>query len=307
MKKAIVTGANGFVGSHVVKELRQNQVEVIALVRNEDSNIDSLIGIDNLTVIYCELNTISTLTKLIDTADVFYHFAWEGSAGEARMNPSLQLQNAIWTADCIKVASELGCERFVCAGSIMEKEMLAAVYTQGNNIGLPYIYGTGKVAAHAISKAVASDLGINMIWGNITNAYGAGELSPRFINTTIRKIINREALQFTAATQNYDFIYVTDVAKAFYLLGLNGQANYEYTIGSGKAKPLKEFIYKMKESLAPNQNFIFGDIPFTGIELSLEQFSTDLLKEHTGFKPTISFEDGVKLTRDWLYEENNND
>jgi len=302
MKKAVVTGANGFIGGHLVKELLAQNVEVIAVVRNEKSNIESLAEIKDLKIVYCELNKIKTLPeKIIDRDfDVFYHFAWTGSAGNARVDENLQIQNALWTVDSLRVAKELGCKRFVGAGSIMEKETIAAVYTQENQPGMAYIYGTGKLTAHCISKSVAAQLNIEHVWGIITNAYGPGELSPRFVNTTIRKIIKNETLQFTAATQNYDFVYITDVAKAFYYIGLNGKPFCSYTIGSSNAKPLKEFIVEMKQALAPNTDLQFGDMPFTGINMLLEQFSTEDIENDTGFKATVSFPEGVKKTMDWL-------
>ena len=97
----------------------------------------------------------------------------------------------------------------------MEHETLAAAYKDGNHPGLGYIYGGGKLIAHVMSMSVAADIGIDLVWAEITNAYGVGELSPRFVNTTIRKIIHGEPLQFTAGTQNYDFVYIDDVARAF--------------------------------------------------------------------------------------------
>lgn len=302
MKKAIVTGANGFVGNHLVKELINNNVEVISVVRNKNSNIDMLSNNKNNKVIFCDLSDIENLTTLISDRDIdtFYHFAWEGSAGQARADERLQTNNALWTADSVRVAKELGCKRFIGAGSIMEKETMAAVYADGNKPGLGYIYGTGKLTAHCISKSVAADVGIDHIWAMITNAYGVGELSPRFINTTLRKIISGEALKFTAATQNYDFIYITDVAKAFYYIGLQGKPFNSYTIGSSNAKPLREFIIELQEELAPEVSLNFGDVPFTGINMSLENFSTESLERDTDFRPLISFKDGVRYTMDWL-------
>ena len=304
MRKAIVTGANGFVGSHLVKELIDNNVEVVSIVRNKDSNLELLPKSDNNRVIYCDLSEIENLTNLISDRDidVFYHFAWQGSAGQARADERLQTKNAIWTVDSVRVAKELGCKKFVGAGSIMEKETIAAVYTDDNEPGLGYIYGTGKLTAHCISKSVAANIGIDHIWAMITNAYGPGELSPRFINTTLRKIINNEPIQFTAATQNYDFIYVTDVAKAFYNIGLHGKPFNNYTIGSSNAKPLKEFIAELKEELAPNVSLNFGDVPFTGISMPLEDFSVENLERDTNFQTAVSFREGVRRTMNWLKE-----
>ncbi len=305
INKAIVTGANGFVGSHLVKELIKNNVEVISVVRNNDSNLNLLPKSENNKVIFCDLSEIENLTTLISNRDidVFYHFAWQGSAGQARADEKLQTKNALWTVDSVRVAKELGCKKFISAGSIMEKETMAAVYADGNEPGLGYIYGTGKLTAHCISKSVAANIGIDHIWAMITNAYGPGELSPRFINTTIRKIINGEPLRFTAGTQNYDFVYITDVAKAFYYIGLQGKPFNSYTIGSSNAKPLKELIIELREELAPEVSLNFGDIPFTGINMSLEDFSTENLERDTDFTPIVSFKDGVRYTMNWLIRD----
>jgi nucleoside-diphosphate-sugar epimerase len=156
-------------------------------------------------------------------------------------------------------------------------------------------------AGGAIHKtAVAADIGIDLLWPMITNAYGVGELSPRFVNSTLRKIIHGEPLQFTAATQNYDFIYVTDVAKAFYLVAKHGKPFSEYMIGSGGAKPLREFILEMQQALAPDVTPIFGDIPFTGIDMPLSTFDITALREDCGFEAEVSFAEGTRLTLEWL-------
>lgn len=232
--------------------------------------------------------------------DTFIHFAWAGSAGPARMDYNLQMQNALNTVECLKLAKELGCTRFVCAGSIMEYEVEAAIHAQGNRPGMGYIYGMGKHIAHCLCKSVAVDIGIELVWPMITNAYGVGELSPRFVNTTLRKIINGEPLQFTAATQNYDFVYVTDVAKAFYQIAKNGKPFREYMIGSSSARPLKEFIIEMQQALAPDAVLLFGDVPFTGTNMPLSTFDTTATEKDCGFKAEVSFAEGTRMTMEWL-------
>ena len=84
MKKAIVTGANGFIGSWLRKELLKNNVEVIAVVRNEQSNTETIP--ENVKIVYSELDTIYDLVnKVFDRdIDVFYHLAWAGTGGKAR-------------------------------------------------------------------------------------------------------------------------------------------------------------------------------------------------------------------------------
>lgn len=302
MKKVIVSGANGFVGGALVKELVYHGIEVLAL--DMEGHQDNLPASELVTFCSFSLDQTGELQEKIKDRDfdTFYHFAWAGSAGPARADTALQLKNAQWTVDCLRLSKEMGCSRFVNAGSIMELETIKAAFNPGNKPGLGYIYGSGKLVAHTMCKSVAADIGVDLLWAMITNAYGVGERSPRMVNTTIQKCIRGESPQFTAGTQNYDFVYIDDVAKAFYLIGKNGKPFHEYLIGSSNAKPLKEFLLEMKEAIAPELDFIFGDIPFTGINQPLEEFDCSLTEAHTGFRAEISFAEGCKRTRDWWAE-----
>lgn len=300
--KAIVTGANGFVGSNVVKKLLRENIEVLAISRSfEKSRLEDN---HNLRKLEMDIKDITKLKEFVNNGEyeLFYHFAWNGSAGPKRCDEMIQAENALQTVECLKMASKLGCKKFIVAGSIMEYEVNEVMYTQNTKPGLPYIYGVGKVLAHELCKPIANSLGIDLIWGYITNAYGVGENSPRFINTTLRKIINHDKLEFTSGVQNYDFIYIDDVANAFYLLGLYGKANKGYMIGSGTAKPLKEFIIEMCNEHAGDNKPLFGNVPFTGVNISLDVYSTKDIEQDCGFKPVVNFKEGTKRTLEYLKE-----
>lgn len=303
MKKAIVSGANGFVGSAVVKNLLDHDYEVFALVRNGHS--DNVPQDKNIHCVDFDLSNASQLTEALpqDQYDAFYHFAWTGSAGSDRADTKLQLSNAQWTVETLRAAKELGCRRFIAAGSIMEHETMAAAYKQGNRPGMGYVYGGGKVIAHIMCMSVAAQIGIDLVWPEITNAYGPGERSPRLVNSTIRKCIAGISPEFTAGTQNYDFVYIDDVAEAFRLIGENGKPFHEYLIGSSVAKPLKEFLLEMQASIAPGLTFSFGDIPFTGVDLPLAKFDCTETEKDTGFKAAVSFGEGCPRTMSWWKEQ----
>lgn len=303
MKNVIITGADGFVGSHTTDYFLRRGCHVLALGRQEKPL--RLRPHKNLTWMQWDVFHPETLLEKIPIGfyDTFLHFAWDGSAGEARKDAALQLKNAYASGECVKLAKKLGCTRFVGAGSIMEYEVEAAVHGQGTRPGLGYVYGLGKQAAHGLCKAVAADAGIDFVWCSITNAYGIGEVSPRFVNTTLRKLLRGEPLEFTAATQNYDFVYVTDAARAIGLAAEHGRPFREYIIGSGGARPLREFIRELAAACAPDAVLRFGDIPFTGVDLPLSAFDITPLTLDCGFAPEISFGQGTRMTMDWLKEQ----
>lgn len=300
MENVIITGGSGFVGRNTVKYFLNQGCKVLSIDRAEKGIFEA----EGLTYLSCDVFDAEALRNKLPVGkyDTFIHFAWAGSAGPARGDYNLQMRNALMTVECLKAAKEIGCSRFLCAGSIMEYEVESIIHAQGSHPSMGYIYGMGKHIAHCICKSVAADIGINLIWPMITNAYGAGELSPRFINTTLRKIINGEPLQFTSATQNYDFVYVTDVARAFYLIAKNGKPFCEYMIGSGTARPLKEFILEMQQALASEAVLLFGDVPFSGTNMPLSTFDTTETEKDTGFKAEISFAEGTRKTMEWLKE-----
>ena len=297
MRGAIVTGANGFLGSALVAELRTHDVRVLAVARShgrlpEDS------GIERLTLELSHLDMLPSLTP--SPWDTFYHLAWAGTAGELRKDVALQLRNAQATVRAVQAAKALGCDRFIGAGSIMEKEVLAASAEPGLRPGAGHIYSAAKLAAHQMSECAAAELGLCHIWPILTNAYGEGETSPRLLNTTIRSLLRGEALHFTDGAQHYDFIHVQDAAKALRLLGERGKPFREYVIGSGNARPLREFLLELRAVLSPEKEFVFGDLPFEGVSLPLDCFSIAPLSRDTGFVPEISFAQGVRQTMNWM-------
>ena len=298
MKNAIITGANGFVGAAVAKELVAQEYTVYAVGHR---HFDRLPEVPQIIKIFCDMAHMRDLVEKLPIQDynVAFHFAWEGSAGEARGNTKIQLQNVQGTIDFLQACHQLGCRRVVCAGSIMEKETMEAVYGNARSFGIGNVYGGAKIAAHIMGMSAAAAIGVDLIWAMITNAYGPGEVSPRLVNTTIQKCLRGISPQFTSGVQNYDFVYIDDVARAFRLIGEKGKVFQCYLIGSGTARPLKEFLLDMKRAIAPDLPFEFGGMPFKGISLPLDAFDCSRIEKDTGFKAEIPFFEGCQKTAEW--------
>jgi nucleoside-diphosphate-sugar epimerase len=156
-----------------------------------------------------------------------------------------------------------------------------------------------------MARTIAGSAGIDYIRAVISNIYGPGELSPRLINTSIRKMLNGEHCAFSAGNQLYDFIYIDDAAKTFFALGQDGRPNKTYYIGSLNPKPLKEFLLEMRDCVNPTIEIGLGELDFNGVSLSYTEFDINAVKNDTGYVPQVSFEKGIKATIAWVKGETN--
>lgn len=303
MKKVIVTGANGFIGTALCRELASQNIEVLAVVRDEKENIDNIKELPGLRIVYCDLAEFKKLGQMIPDrdVDVLYHLAWVGTAGPLRGDYEVQMDNLRYTCDTVLACQELQCKKFVFASSIMEYEIDALMKTDATP-GINTLYSSGKVAADYFARTIAGSLGISYIRTVISNIYGPGETSPRLINTSLRKLLSGEHCAFSEGNQMYDFIYVSDAAKAFCAVGEKGKENKTYYIGSLSPRPLKEFLCEMRDQVDTSIGIGLGEIPFEGISLTYQEFDIEAVKKDTGFVPSIDFAEGIQNTIKWLKE-----
>lgn len=300
--KAVVSGATGFVGKWLVEELLNRDNEVTVIIRDKTNIPKSWIG--NVKICECDLQKYDQLNVENEDQDCFFHLAWGGTSGIDRSNVRLQLYNIQATCDAVKVAKKLGCRRFIYAGSIMEYEAISCVGTGVSNLGMGYIYSTAKLTADYMAKIICSNIHMEYISVIISNIYGVGERSARFLNTTIKQMLKDETILLTEGIQTYDFIYVTDAVKQIILAAEKGKTNQEYYIGNSEQRKLKDFLIDMKTVLKSNSNLKFGDVPMPERCLTYHEFDTEKM-ERLGFKPKVPFIDGIIMTSNWIKEQEN--
>lgn len=304
MKTAIVTGANGFVGGALLRELTDRKIRVYAVVKDEREDISAIKDLEGVEIVYCEMDELKTLPeKVTGEPEVFFQLAWAGSTGPARADYALQLKNARWTLDAVNTAKELGCKRFVGAGTLAEMDVNAYSPLNGSTPNAVSCYGVAKIAAHLMSKAQCGALGIDHLWAYLSNTYGIGNYTSNFVNFASKTMITGKPADFTAGEQPYDFVYVSDIAQGLFCIGDKGRKNYAYYIGSTHPAKLKEFIQAIRDEIDPNITLNLGAIPFNGVQQPAEVFDCSALVEDTGYQPRVAFQDGIKITVKWLREQ----
>lgn len=297
--KVIVTGANGFIGKQLINELLKRNYTIVALDIRFDDLLLNNPKIDCLNVVGKNVLELASIISS-DEYSCFFHLAWAGTSGTDRANYELQLNNVKNTCQYIELCKKINCKRFLYASSINEMETYEYLQTDDIEPGGGYIYGTGKLAAHLMGEVVAKENDIDFIPVIITNIYGIGEKSARMIYTSLVKLLKGEHCSFTDGYQMYDFIYITDAINAIIEVSEKGKPFNRYYIGSGRPKPLREFLLKMRDIVSPDVDLGLGDILFNGANISYEQFDMKKVEKDTGYVNRVSFENGIRMTAEWI-------
>ena len=84
MKRAVITGPTGAIGTALIAELISHGIEVEAVVRPDSRRTDNIPKSPLVHIVPCDLKELKTLHEKIEHADVFYHFGWDGTFGNSR-------------------------------------------------------------------------------------------------------------------------------------------------------------------------------------------------------------------------------
>ncbi len=301
MTRIIITGPTGAIGMALIQKCVEMDIEVTAVCHRGSARISSIPVSDKVKVAECDLDEIRMLPEILSgTYDVFFHLAWACTAGEGRNNIEVQTQNICYTMDAVEAAGKMGCECFVGAGSQAEYGR----YEGKLNAGVPAFpengYGIAKLCAGQLSRIRCRQLGIRHIWCRILSVYGRYDGEQTMIMSSIRKMLDGKAPEYTRAEQIWDYLYSEDAARALYLAAEKGRDGATYCLGSGQARLLREYIEIMRDAIDPELSLRFGVKPYASQQVMYLCADISELHKDTGFVPEFSFEEGIKETISWI-------
>ena len=295
LKNVLVTGANGFVGHHLVQLLSEAGYKIYAVIRNEQEEISNISNLENVSIVYCDMEEIGTLPELINdrNIDYAYHLAWAGSSGDLRMNYELQLKNTLWTCKLIEALAIMKIKRIIISGSVTQ--LMYRDYLTQDEIEPEMVtcYAVGKISTEYMCKCLCTQYGIDLCWAYISNFYGADDPTNNFINFLIKNYSENSVPILTSAEQVADFAYVTDIAKGLMYACEKGKKNTSYYIGYGNPQPLKEYILKVRDIVNPEIESGIGKKNFNGMNVDFSKIDVNKLSRDTGYKADIDFEKGI--------------
>ncbi|MBO4946025.1 MAG: NAD(P)-dependent oxidoreductase [Lachnospiraceae bacterium] len=304
MKRVILTGGTGMLGIALMEFLIQKEIEVLVIIRPGSKRRDGIPKSPWIHVLECDLADLRSLEGSLEGYDTFFHFAWDGTYGEARNDMYLQNKNVRAVLDAVHLAKSAGCRIFLGAGSQAEYGRVDGVKLGPDTPVHPETgYGIGKLCAGQMSRILCQQLGMKHIWVRILSTYGPHDGLHTMVMSGIIKMLNRERPQYTKGEQMWDYLYCGDAARAFYLAAERGIDGSVYCIGSGQVRPLADYIRIIRDTIDPSVEVGMGEVPYYDKQVMYLCADIENLKKDTGFEPQVSFEEGIQRTVDWYKEE----
>lgn len=308
MKRIVITGPTGAVGMALIHKCIAEKTEVLAIChkgsrRNVNVPVHPLVSVEELDL--SELRGMKdALAERLQRGefDVFYHLGWEGTLGELRDDMSLQVRNIQYTLDAVELAERLGCKAFVGAGSQAEYGGTEEILRPDTSACPETGYGMAKLCAGMMSRKLCAVKKITHIWVRILSVYGPYDGDQTMITSALRRMLNNEETSFTPGGQLWDYLYSADAAEALYLLGSKGVSGKVYCLGSGRERPLYEYIRMMQKKTGYHGDPGIGKLPYSPGQVMRLCADITELKKDIGFIPSTTFEKGIQETVEWMKE-----
>jgi dTDP-glucose 4,6-dehydratase len=334
-RTCLVTGADGFMGSHLTEALAAIGANVIAFVRATSSgalnNIGHLRG--QIRVVFADLTDKTSIDYLMrelaqsgDRPYVF-HLGAQAHVGESWHRPyETVMANTVGTLNLLQSVVDHGVEleKFDTAGTSEEygnvredvrhhhdfDEEGALILHERSPVNPKSIYATAKVAADFLTMNYYDAYGLPGVVTRMFNNYGPRQ-NPRYVTgTIITQALSREAIELGALEPLRDFCFCTDGVRGHLTVAAYGQPGDLYVYGQGKNISMADWADLI---LATGRELgYWGERSIAQVEARKRPGSSDVLAlrvghekltAETGWMPQMSWEEGIARTIRW-YAEN---
>ena len=283
-KRIVVTGSNGFIGSHIIAELIASNTPVSALVRG-NSNCEVLKKLKCYNIIRTDhLKDPALIRRLgISKPDYFVHCAWNN-------DDSFNITNLV---EAISLAVTLKCKGFISIGSFEEYGFEDNDLKETLKCQPKTEFGKFKYAYYMIAEKICKDLEINHCHVRLSIPYSIRENENFYFTKVIKAISRGDKPDIISPFSYKDYIHASDVARGIIAL-IKNDAFGLFNLGSGQATQNKMLLNMIYEAFKKN----FNQINFNYKEKELINsffLNNNKIYQYTKWKPTISIWDGISL------------
>lgn len=303
MTRVLLTGASGFVGSHMARHLVQEGHEVYALVRDR-SDMSRLHDVqESLHLVWGDLLDGEAVAQAIALArpEACLHVAWYAEPGVYLRSP-LNIQYIGASLALATKLAEAGCRRMVVAGTCAEYDASYGYLSETTPTGPVTLYAASKVALQTVLAKLAEQIELSVAWARIFYIYGPRENPKRFVPDIITTMLRGEPTRTTLGEQVRDYVHVEDVASGLWALAqsdLDGVVN----LGTGVPVTNRQIVEQVGRILNRPDLVKLGDMPYRAGDPMFICADNHLIRERTGWRPKYDIGSGLRHTIDWWREQ----
>jgi len=298
--RCLVTGATGFVGSHLTRLLCQRGHEVAILMRAESNPWRIADVLPNLRVIQGDLSDLASVQDQIVELqpEAVLHLAWQGVQSRFR-NESVQSDNIGTAAQLLEISHRAGCRTWIGFGSQAEYGPKPEAISETDRPAPTSLYGMAKLATMEMSRATAGLMDMRWVWIRVFSLYGPADEPGWMLPSLIQQLLSREVPALTAGTQMWDYLYVEEAAEAIARLVESPSASGLFNLGSGQARPLRQIVELVRDMIDPSLSLRFGEVPFRPDQVMHLEADITRLHEALAWRPRGDLTAGLQATVAW--------
>jgi UDP-glucose 4-epimerase len=294
-KRVFLTGASGFIGAHVARQLTQNGHKVAVLLRTEapGHRLEELSS--TLSFIRTHGSDIRSLESELRAwaPDCMLHLGWGGVGNRHRNDCAVQLENVQYSVSLANLCAAVGAKQFIGAGSQAEYGPRNCLITEDLCPSPTTLYGAAKLSAALLTQRICDLAGVRHAWLRVFSTYGPGDDPDWMLPALIRQLLQRKRPQLTACEQTWDYLHVTDAAAAF-VAAVESSVEGICNLASGREVQLRSVVEMVRDLVDPDAKLGIGEIPYRPDQVMRMQVCTARLSMQTGFTPSVSLQDGLR-------------
>jgi UDP-glucose 4-epimerase len=287
-KRVIVTGAKGFVGSHLCAELLRQGAEVVPLDVKAGDAIDIR-----------EWPQVRDLGTRLGNVDLVFHLAALMFVPYSFESPRETYEvNILGTLNILEL----------CRLANIDKLVFASSYVYGNAQYLPIDeehplrptnpYAKSKVMGENLCKAYHDDYGLKCIILRPFNIYGEGQSESFLIPSVLRQILSGR-IELMDPKPRRDFLYISDAIEAYVKAGQYDGSDFDiFNIGSGKSHSVEWVVTRIVQAWGQPLEVDYKNRT-RKTEIMNTVANIEKAKNRLGWEPKVSIQDGIKRCVEW--------
>jgi len=306
LNKVLITGATGFIGSHLTHRLIWEGFEV-GIIKRENSDTWRIKDLSDKIVAYdADLRDTQEVSKAVShfRPDVIFHLATYYAVEHNPEEVSLMIDtNVLGTVNLLEAAKESMVKLFVNTSSCFVYRESENKLRENADLSPLNLYALTKIQAEQACSFYAEKYDLKTITFRIFPPYGPADHERRLIPYVIRSLLEGEKLKLTTGKQRWDFVYVGDIIEAYFkLMNIpNLPEKHEiFNIGTGNAVSVREVVTRIKEVIGTELEPEWGAIPHRKNEVWFTCADISKTEIFLSWHPKIQIlGEGLELTVKW--------